>query len=375
MPDEAGAKIFDIWERKPGERMNDSRPPLRLVFFDEIQPQADVDDFVQGTLIRSTSVLVFGATNAGKTFWMTDLALHVAAGLPWQGLRVDQGGVVYVVLEGIAGFNNRVHAWKAKHGFLGKRIPFVAIQEPLDLRDPEADTDRLVAAIHAAAQALGVPVVLVVIDTMSRAMAGGNENSPDDMGALVANLDRIKDQTGACIASIHHPGKDETKGARGHSLLKAAVDTEIEVRANEETGERTATITKQRHLPKGQTYGFKLATVEIGQNKHGEPVTTCIVEPAEVAPEATAGKRKLPNSERLALDILQDAIAEHGEDGHQGVPDGLRSIPGKWWRERFNDRAMADATQDTKNRAFKRACQGLQARRLIGIHADRVWIA
>jgi RecA-family ATPase len=58
----------------------------------------------------------------------------------------------------------------------------------------------------------------VVIDTLSRALAGGNENAPDDMGALVINTDKVRQLTGAALIYIHHSGKDAALGARGHSL-------------------------------------------------------------------------------------------------------------------------------------------------------------
>ena len=39
---------------------------------------------------------------------------------------------------------------------------------------------------------MGRPVALVVIDTLSRAMSGGDENGAKDMTAFVANLDAIR---------------------------------------------------------------------------------------------------------------------------------------------------------------------------------------
>ncbi len=51
------------------------------------------------------------------------------------------------------------------------------------------------------------------------------------MGALVRCMDLIRQETGACVLFVHHSGKDAAKGARGHSLLRAAIDTEIEVKA------------------------------------------------------------------------------------------------------------------------------------------------
>src|SRR4051812_18886432 len=70
---------------------------------------------------------------------------------------------------------------------------------------------------------------MVVIDTLFRALAGGNENACEDMGTVVANADRIRAATGACVLMIHQCGKDAVRGMRGHSSLKAATDSEIEV--------------------------------------------------------------------------------------------------------------------------------------------------
>jgi RecA-family ATPase len=72
-------------------------------------------------------------------------------------------------------------------------------------------------------------VVLVVIDTLARAMAGGNENASEDMGAFVRNVDRVRSATSAHTMIVHHSGKNKAAGARGHSSLRAATDTEIEI--------------------------------------------------------------------------------------------------------------------------------------------------
>jgi hypothetical protein len=84
------------------------------------------------------------------------------------------------------------------------------------------------------------PIRLVVVDTLSRAMAGGNENAPDDMSAFIRNIDRIRQETGAHVLIVHHCGKDAAKGARGHSCLRAATDTKIELSHDTDTGMASA---------------------------------------------------------------------------------------------------------------------------------------
>ncbi len=276
--------------------------PPALVWFDDIKPSLDALDFVEGLLITEGAGVVYGESNAGKTFWTTDLALHVAAGLRWNDREVDQGGVVYCVLEGGIGFANRVSAWRTAKGVSG--IPFAARQSSLNLLDPAVDMDALIDLINEAALTIKMPIKLIVIDTLARAFAGGNENASEDMGALVKNMDRLRRDTGACVLFVHHSGKDQAKGSRGHSSLRAAIDTEIEVVASEEGDEKTATVVKQRDLPKGGVFGFKLDVVELGQNRRGKPVTTCLVTPIEGVTAATKQRRNTPMSDNTKMGLL-----------------------------------------------------------------------
>lgn len=301
-----------------------AKPLLPLLMFDEIKPVLDVRDFVQGVLTEGGAAVVYGESNAGKTFWTTDLGLHVAAGKDWNGRRVEQGGVVYCVLEGGIGFRNRVVGWREAHGYEDARIPFAAISASLNLLDPAADAPRVIAAIQAASEHLGVPVKLVVIDTLSRAMAGGNENAPDDMGALVRNMDAIRQETGACVLLVHHCGKDAAKGARGHSLLRGALDTEIEVRSDDDTGAKVATVVKQREMRKGDAFGFRLEAMTLGQNRHGEDVTTCVVQGSDEAPR----KRSKPlHAEAESLRREINNIFAAGKGQSRRPEPGMPEVP------------------------------------------------
>lgn len=347
----------------------------QFVWFRDIQPQIDVRDFVQGLLLERSSIVIYGQSNSGKTFWTTTLALHIAAGQPWHGRRVEQGGVIYCALEGGIGFSNRVAAWREETGFGSYDLPFAAIPAALNLLDPEADTVPLIDAVNQAKKRMAAPLRLIVIDTLARALAGGNENAPDDMGALVGNMDRIRAETGAAVAFVHHSGKDQAKGARGHSSLQAAIDTEIEVTADEFGEGRMATVVKQRELRKGEAFSFTLRTVELGQNRHGEPVTTCVVEAGEGhTAGAVTARRRLTGHNKRALEILANLVATAGRGGHSGVPGGYLSVPEKWWRDRFYDQAMPGAEDDAKKKAFRRAADALIESRRVGMADKRVWL-
>jgi hypothetical protein len=155
------------------------------------------------------------------------------------------------------------------------------VKTALNLMDPSGDVEQLLELIAAKQNEIGVPIVLVVVDTVARAMPGGSENDAQDMGRLVRGADRIKEQTGAAVLLIHHAGKDSTKGARGSSALRAAVDTEIEV--TESDGVHIATITKQRDLDtRGQSVAARFLPVPLGKNQWGEIRSACVVEREDV---------------------------------------------------------------------------------------------
>jgi hypothetical protein len=263
---------------------------LPLEWLADIEVSLNAADFVEGLLCESGMSVVYGETNCGKTFFMTDLAFHIAAGRRWRGREVEQGGVIYVALEGGFGIRNRLAALRLHYGTGSTRIPLGIVPCSINMLDPNADTGPLIELIKEAAANLGMSVKLVIIDTLSRAMNGGNENGSEDMGKLVKSADRIREQTGAHVAFVHHSGKDQAKGARGHSLLRAATDTEIEIVREVEVDLGIATVTKQRELEIDGQFGFKLKQVALGVNRRGKEVTSCVIESAET-PEGTTERR------------------------------------------------------------------------------------
>ena len=321
-------------------------------------------------LVEGSAAVVYGESNAGKTFWATDLSLHVAAGKQWNGRRVEQGGVVYCVLEGGIGFVNRVSAWRAAHK-PDKPVHFAAIQSGINLLNSEADVRRLVASIKAATAQMGAPVKLIVIDTLARAFAGGNENSSEDMGALVLNMDEIRRETGACVLFIHHSGKDQAKGARGHSSLRAAIDTEIEVKAFESSDVKTATTVKQREVKKGDVFGFRLSVVKLGQNRHKEDVTTCVVQPTQdKAPEG----RDLSDGAQAGLDALAAAVLDAGQSPvSRDIPKGVRVVSLEAWRNAFYARSHL-GDYEAKKKAFQRAVATLRKAGRAEVLNNAAWI-
>jgi hypothetical protein len=351
-------------------------PPLPLIYFDQVQASLDASDFVEGILTEEAMSVVYGPSNCGKTFFVSDLAMHVATGKTWRGKAIEAGGVIYCALEGSHGIANRVAAWRKHYGYEGVEVPFAVVPVSINLLDPEADREKLARTVAHAAEQMGVPVKLIVIDTLSRAMAGGNENAPDDMGALVASADFIRQTCKAHICFIHHSGKDEAKGARGHSLLRAATDTEIEISRPDSQAPSVARVTKQREMEIEGEFVFKLATLELGTNRRGKPVTSCIVEAVE-GQAAVRPKRpiKLPPGVAVCLRALDNALCEQGRTRApaQGVPLNVLTVTEAEWRTAFYAE-LPDENANARRMAFTRGVTKLKAENIAGFASGLAWL-
>ena len=158
---------------------------------------------------------IFGPPGSGKSVLAGDLAAHVAAGRFWFGRRVQQGGVLYVAIERAPLVKRRLAAFRTHHAV--DEIPLAVASGHVDLRTSSESAEEIVEHAKRLADIGEASTTLILIDTVSRALAGGDENSPKDMGSLVGNLGLIQEATGAHVAVLHHipaDGSQQTQRPR-----------------------------------------------------------------------------------------------------------------------------------------------------------------
>ena len=247
--------------------------------------------------------VVYGPSNCGKSFWCLYLAACVAMGLPFFGREVEKGAVIYFGLEGSVGIRNRIMAMKRER-VLSEDAPLHLCFSPLSLLDGE-HASRVADTVARIEQGEKYKVKLIVIDTYARAMAGGDENAGKDTSAVIATVDAIRSTCKAHVMLIHHCGKDLARGARGHSSLRAATDTEIEISRTEESNVSVATVMKQRDLPIDRAIAFTLVPVHLGTDRRNQPITSCVVRHLK-DDDAPARKKGRPpaTSDRELLKLL-----------------------------------------------------------------------
>jgi len=298
---------------------NKAPAPFPILHASTITGNSEPADFVEGLLTAGAASVVYGPSNCGKSFWILDLAVAVSTGRDFRDeLETEQGAVVYVALEGSHGVRNRIQALR-QADMLPEDAPLYLCFSPVSLLERD-HASKLAATVKQAADQSSTPCRLIVLDTLARAMAGGDENKGQDMTLAVKAIDAVREVTGAHVCLIHHCGKDEAKGARGHSSLRAAVDTEIEVFRPEGESISTVRATKQRDMPMGEPMPFSLKAVTLGIDRRGKAITSCIVHHEDAMMAATKGKggrKPLCTAE----DMLRFLPADSVKDWFERVKD------------------------------------------------------
>lgn len=347
--------------------------PLRPLSVAEVRRLPRPAWLVRNFLPASSLVVLFGNPGSGKSFVALDLACSIARGVPWRGLPVRRGTVVYVACEGNLGA--RLDAYLAHHGVTEDNMPGLwVIPHPVNLLT-ESGTDAVIRSIVAVTG--GEPVALVVIDTLNRAMPGGNENTSEHMGAVIDAAGRLtRELGGATVAFVHHSGKDRSKGARGHSSLRGAVDAEIEFTVGEPNEPREIEVTKLKEGEDGARYGFALLKVIIGADEDGESITSCVVIEQSLSPSLFGASRSAHDK---TLEMLRKLIEDEGRvpTHDPDVPPDTRVVPVVRWREVFVASGTARGTYKDEGSArvnFTKQKKKLLDGEKIGQSDEYVWI-
>lgn len=243
-------KLRDHLAAEFGEE--DSWDQQILPFPEIMQPLPDRQYLVKGLLTLPSLSIFYGHPGSLKTMVLLDMALCVAAGLPWLG------------------------------GLPGKVIsPFQTMPSPILWIDQDSGEDEVRRRIQAITQGLGIPpqqpihfhlasflnpafhaddqkavnrmiakakkhqAKLIVIDCLNAISGSADENSPE-MANVMHGLRQLAEKTGAAVIVIHHCPLGEVR-LRGHSSINGALDLALAItRESPESQDVTFKSTKSR---------------------------------------------------------------------------------------------------------------------------------
>jgi len=207
----------------------------RFMSVDQMAKLPDPTWLVPELLMCNSTALYVGAWSSYKSFIALDIALAIASGRSTAlgPTPAFTGPVIYSAREGIVGLAKaRRRAWCIGHG-MGEDEPLPFYLGPSPMVNDDADCQSFLTDAKAVC---GRPQ-LVVIDTLSRSMAGLDETK--DAGMFLQLAQGLVDELGCCVLVLHHFGHDKSRNARGGTIYPANFDTYLE---GEAKGQRRVEI-------------------------------------------------------------------------------------------------------------------------------------
>lgn len=290
-------------------------PPLRfrILTCEELLSREVGEHLIEGVLPRSGFVVFYGKPKTLKTFLVLSAGLSIAGGVSWYGRATRSGAVLYVIGEGIGRFPLRVGGWLAEQPdnvAASARARFFCLDRPVQMLH-----EQDVADIARAIDALPERPVLIVLDTLARCFAGGNESEAEDMTRFVAGVDELRARFGATVGIVHHSVKDGTS-LRGSSVLEAAADSVFRV---ERAGERiTLSCEHQKDSAELEPMQFVREVVDLGSDPAGRPIASCTLRQLQLAATTDSATAR-------AIDGASRKSARHR------VVAALAAAPGDQW--------------------------------------------
>ncbi len=284
-----------------------SRPPAKRFEFVQIGEMVaqlrPINWLIRDYVEQDAVINLYGAPGGGKTQVATSLACCVASGSAWFGKQTQSGAVFYLAGEGHNGLARRFTACSQELGVSLENAPLYVSRTSAALTDPLA-TAQVTQAVEDLANVSSETPALIVIDTLARNFGAADENSTSDMNRFIAHIDALRRRWGCTVLIVHHSGKDGSRGARGSTVLRGAVDAEFEV-SRDDAGLVRLKCHKMKDAEMPEPLAFTIEGVKLPiVDDDGEPVFGPVLRAAEYT-ESTR-KRSLSQDEQIALKHLTE---------------------------------------------------------------------
>lgn len=288
----------------------------------------EYDWMIKGLVERNGVFIMAAEKQAGKSFVVMDMGMKVARGLQYGDRITSKGVVIHIACEDGKGVQMRAEGYRQANGISPDvDIPYIIMDREFTLMSDEV-IDKLIAQVKAWEDYYGMPVELIIIDTLSVATEGLNEIDGAEVGKVLARVNRLKDQTGAAICLVHHMNASGGR-VRGHTSIEANVSQVFEIRPlmtkpqnrKDEPQKvldgqgrhiRQIVLTKNKNGLNDLKWKIVLEVVNLGTDRDGDPITTCIcARPARHSNSDTQeDNAKLVGDQKLVFDALVAAQAD-----------------------------------------------------------------
>lgn len=193
-------KVKKVDTKELKQKGQSTRNPINVIRVDEIEPYDETDFWLVEDFWQNESVGIIGApSKAFKSTFTLNLACAIATGMPFDGRKVKQGGVLIV-----QGENSLSIEQHKIYSITGRTdLPIFFVDSVWDMTKAYKLKDTIIE--------LGIK--LLIIDPMYLLFGNGDINRHQDITDRLSLLSRLRDDTGCSIMLVHHSRKLE-RGAK-----------------------------------------------------------------------------------------------------------------------------------------------------------------
>lgn len=320
---EAQAVLQDDWERRQaegthGETEQEEEPfRSRLLSVAQVLQLAPPPPLIGDWLDLGMLAEMPGKYGSLKSFAAMSMCLSVATGRPWLGEHVHQTGpAIYCSLEGAYTLGPRYAGWLEANRLKGAD-QLHTWGDRLNVLD-----DRHV--MEFGGLLAEVKPLLVVIDTLSKATPGAEENGSEYGSAVYTAMAHFRDCSGGTVLAVHHSGHSASGRGRGHSSLEDDIDVVISFTGQWKDGPVLMKSEKQksRENPPPKWVGLE-------STRSGHPVLVPTVDrpddEVDVKPLVLAMVAKYP-SELTKADLTRSDSRGHIDHPRAKVRDAVAAL-------------------------------------------------
>jgi len=265
-------------------------------YFDDEERDITQQRYIMYPLVAERETILLAAEpKVGKTAIALKLAMNIANGEDFGSLKVyERRPVLYFTLEGARAVELRIQAerrWRRENNMgVPERSYMFVVDRPHDFfSDGQQEANCAKIALHAAKcqQEFGTDLGLIVIDTITKAMPAGDQNSVEDTSKLFRMVDFLRSNgVTATILFVHHLSKQGQ--VRGSTNIEAEVDVVLKLVKTKE-GPVKMYIGRARSMDEDIHYFFNFESYDLGRTVQGFGLSAPVVRMASSADMTSKG--------------------------------------------------------------------------------------
>ena len=229
---------------------SDDLPPIED-FCDLDPTQLELPgEVIEGVLYGKCKMVIAGSSKSKKTFALMDLAVSIASGREWWGLKTTKGKTLYIDLE------------------LGKRFAYRRLTNIMKKREIEMERDCLhVLSLRGFCRSFeqlkakilrrisGAKYMAVIIDPIYKVLGGRDENRASDIADLLNQIEQLAEQSGAAVIIASHyskggqANKEPMDRISGSGVFARDPDSILLLTQHEEQNSFTVESVLRHHAP------------------------------------------------------------------------------------------------------------------------------